>query len=92
MAAFHRRRHVPLEQLFLTRLDDGEPDSPNPATEQIHAEQPRNQEVDVARPRRNDTIVPNRRDVLAAARALHDFVHLQAREPAFRARRIVAIH
>src|SRR2546430_7804177 len=48
LAAFHRRRHVPLEQLFLTRLHHREPDAPDAAAQQIHAEQPGNQEIDVA--------------------------------------------
>src|SRR6266851_1509244 len=39
MAAPHGRRHIALEQLALTRLDDREADAPNAAPQEIHAEQ-----------------------------------------------------
>src|SRR6058998_3487351 len=91
MTAPHRRRHVALEQLFLARLHDRKPYSPDPATQQVHAEQSRDEEIDVAGARRGCAIVANRDRILPAARALEYLVHLEPREAALGAGRVVAV-
>ena len=47
----HRRRDQPLQQLAPPRVDDREADAPDRAAHQVHAEQSRHEEVDVARAR-----------------------------------------
>ena len=92
MALAHRRRHVALEQLALPSLHDREPDAPDPAAQQVHAEQPGNQKIDVARSRCGRALIAHGDEIPPAARALQRVVHLEPRELALRARRVVAEH
>ena len=91
MAFAHGRGHVALEELPLARLDDREPDAPDPAAQQVHAEQPRNEEIDVARSGRGGALIAHCNQIPPAARALQHVVHLEARQPALGARRVVAV-
>src|SRR2546422_4211498 len=91
MAAPHGRRHIALEQLALPRLDDGEADAPDAAPEQIHAEQPGDQEVDVARARSDRAVIAYGDEILPTARPLQHIVDFEAREPTLGASRVVAV-
>ena len=92
MAPAHRCRQVPLEQLPLPGLHDRESDAPDPAAQQVHAQQPGNEEVDVARPRRNGAVISNHDEIFAPTGTLQRVVHFEPRQTALRARRVVAIH
>ncbi len=92
MAAAHRCRHVALEQLPLPRLHDGEPDSPDPAAQQVHAQQSGDQEVDIPRPRRDHPVVAHADEIPPPPRPLQHVVHRETREPALGAGRVVAVH
>src|SRR2546425_8824393 len=86
MAAPHGRRHIALEQLALTRLHDREADAPDAAPEEIHAEQPGDQEVDVARAPSDRAVVAYGDAILPTARPLQHIIDFQAREPTLGAR------
>ena len=73
-------------------LHHGEPDTPDPAAQEVHAQQPGDKEVDIARPRRDGAVVQHRDQIFAPAGALQRIVHLEPRETALRPRRVVAIH
>jgi hypothetical protein len=49
IAAAHRRRQEPLEQLADAHIDDNKPHAPQPASHQPHPNHSRQQEVDIAR-------------------------------------------
>src|SRR2546422_3044991 len=91
MTAPHGRRHIALEQLALTRLDHGEADAPDAAPEEIHAEQPGDQEVDVARARSDRAVVADGDEILPTARPLQYIVDFQACKPTLGASRVVAV-
>src|SRR5439155_8988555 len=73
------------------RLHDRKADAPQPAPHQIHAEESRDQEIDVPGPGLDDALVPDAGRVGAAPRALQRFVRLEPRQPALGPGGVVAI-
>src|SRR6266705_3175277 len=92
VALAHRRRHVALQQLLGARLHDREAHPPQAASHEVHAEEAGDEEIDVARPRLRDALVAHHRGICPTVRALHRRVHLEAREAALGAGRVVAVH
>jgi hypothetical protein len=92
VAAAHRRRHEALEQLLLARLHHREADAPDAAPQQVHAEQPRDEEVDVPRAGLGHALVAYGRRVRPAPRMLQHRVHLEPGQPALGAGRVVAVY
>src|SRR2546422_5289437 len=86
------RSHVALQQLLGARLHDREAHPPQAASHEVHAEKAGDEEIDVARPRLRDALVAHHRGIGPAMRALHRRVHLEAREAALGAGRVVAVY
>ena len=89
----HRCRDQTLEQPLLpARIHDGEAQAPDPAAHQVHTQQPRHQEIDVARPRARCTAAPcTATGSPPAGRPLERIVHQQSRRAALGPLVIVAV-
>src|SRR5207245_2612909 len=85
------RRHEALQQPLVPGLNHRETHAPQAAAHEVHAEQAGDQEVDVAGARLGDPLVAREQAIGAALTALQRLVHLQARQAALGARRVVTI-
>ena len=91
LAPRHRRRHQPLEQMLSPGVHDGEPDAPDPAAHQVHAQQARHHEIHVARARLAHPALAGGHGIRPPGRALHRCVHQQPGGPRVRPLRVVAV-
>ena len=87
----HRSRDQPLHQLAPPRVDDREAHAPDRAAHQVHAEQPRNQKIDIARSRLAHELVLRGHGIRAPGALLHRHVGVHARVAAFGIRVVVVV-
>ena len=91
IAAAHGRGHVALEQLALAIVDESESHAPHAGVHQVHAEQARNQKVDVARAGLAGSLRGGGQRIRAAGGGLQGVVGLRAGQDALGACGIVAV-
>jgi hypothetical protein len=87
----HRGREHPLDELLRAHLDDEVPDPPHAALHQVEADEPGDQEVDVASTRLGHTLVGHGQRISASRGALQDVVDGRAREPRLGTRLVESI-
>ena len=87
----HRSGDEPLHQLAPPRVDDREAHAPDRAAHQVHAEQPRNQEIDVAGSRLAHELIFGGHGIRAPGALLHRHVGSHARVAPFGIRVVVVV-
>ena len=87
----HRSRDEPLHQLAPPRVDDGEAHAPDRPAHEVHAEQPRHEEVDVARPRLAHQLLARRHGIHSAGTLLHREIRAHPRVSPLRIRVVVVV-
>src|SRR5579864_7028659 len=91
VSAAHGGGHEALQELALAHIHERESDAPHAGVHQIHTEQARNEEVDVARSRLAGSERGGRDYVFASRRSLQGIVHFTARPHAFRTGRVIVV-